>query len=94
MEEQVKAVDTAELLESYRELLKTVETLPLRISGNSITFSSDLPYAALHNEGGDIRVTPRMRRFFWAKYYAARGSFGFRKDGRNNKKVEQVRIPY
>lgn len=52
------------------------------ISGNSITFSSDLPYAALHNEGGDIRVTPRMRRFFWAKYYAARGSFGFRKDGR------------
>ena len=36
MEEQVKAVDTAELLESYRELLKTVETLPLRISGNSM----------------------------------------------------------
>lgn len=53
-----------------------------RISGNSLTFSSDLPYAALHNEGGEIRVTPRMRRFFWAKYYAARGSFGYRKDGR------------
>lgn len=53
-----------------------------RISDNSLTFSSDLPYAALHNEGGEIRVTPRMRRFFWAKYYAARGSFGYRKDGR------------
>ena len=59
-----------------------------RISGNSITFSSDLPYAAIHNEGGEIRVTPRMRRFFWAKYYAARGSFGYRKDGhkRQNKR--------
>ena len=36
MEERVKVVDTAELLESYRELLQTADTLPLRVSGNSM----------------------------------------------------------
>ncbi|WP_312399523.1 phage virion morphogenesis protein [Chryseobacterium sp.] len=25
-------------------------------------------YAKIHNEGGKIPVTPKMRRFFWAKY--------------------------
>ena len=57
-------------------------SLKARVENGAVVFSSDLPYAAIHNEGGEIRVTPRMRRFFWAKYYAARGSFGYRKDGR------------
>ncbi len=25
-------------------------------------------YAKIHNEGGKIRITPKMRRFFWAKF--------------------------
>lgn len=25
-------------------------------------------YAKIHNEGGQILITPKMRRFFWAKY--------------------------
>lgn len=25
-------------------------------------------YAKIHNEGGKILITPKMRRFFWAKY--------------------------
>lgn len=25
-------------------------------------------YAKIHNEGGKIPITPKMRRFFWAKY--------------------------
>lgn len=37
METVVKQVEPAELLENYRELLQTVEVLPLRISGNSMT---------------------------------------------------------
>ena len=63
-----------------------------RISGNTITFYSDLPYAAIHNDGGEIRVTARMRRFFWAKYYEARGSFGYRKNGlrRQDKRNAQL----
>ena len=59
-----------------------------RISGDSITFSSDLPYAAIHNEGGEITVTRRMKSYFWHRYYSAQGSFGLRKDGsrRRNKR--------
>lgn len=41
--------------------------------GGTVTFRSDLPYAAIHNSGGTITVTPKMRRFFWAHHYEARG---------------------
>lgn len=51
------------------------------IEGDSVVFKSDLPYATVHNEGGSIRVTEKMKRFFWHKYYSASGSFGRRKDG-------------
>ena len=36
-----------------------------------IVFGSDEPYAAIHNEGGTIKitVTTKMRKFFWAMYY-------------------------
>lgn len=52
-----------------------------KADANSITFSSDLAYAAIHNNGGKIRVTSRMKKFFWAKYYAATGGFTRKKDG-------------
>lgn len=35
-----------------------------------IEFSSDTPYAKIHNEGGEITVTEKMKRYFWYKYYA------------------------
>lgn len=55
-------------------------------------FFSDLPYAAIHNEGGEIRVTARMKRYFWYRHYSATGSFGRRKDGslRKDKKNRQL----
>lgn len=54
-----------------------------RTTENSITFFTSLPYAAIHNDGGEIVVTKRMKRFFWHKYYEAIGEFGRRKDKRN-----------
>lgn len=58
----------------------------------SITFYSDLPYAAIHNEGGEIKVTTRMKRYFWARYYAATSGFGRKKNGelRRNKKNRRL----
>lgn len=63
-----------------------------RTSDSSITFFSTLPYAAIHNEGGEIRVTNRMKAFFWHKYYEATGSFGRKKNGerRNDKRTVQL----
>lgn len=64
-----------------------------KTTDNSITFYSELPYAAIHNEGGEIVVTKRMKRYFWCKYYSATGSFGRKKDGslRNTKRNRQLR---
>ena len=52
-----------------------------RTTENSIIFYTDLPYAAIHNDGGEIKVTPKMKRFFWAKYYETTGAFGRKKHG-------------
>ena len=60
--------------------------------GNSIVFRSDLPYAGIHNEGGEIKVTARMKKYFWYRYYSATGSFGRRKDGSPRKDKRTVRL--
>lgn len=41
---------------------------------NSIRFMSSLPYAEIHNEGGVITVTEKMKRYFWAMYYKTSGA--------------------
>ena len=38
-----------------------------------VTVGTSVPYAEIHNEGGEIVVTPRMKRFFWAKYRETNG---------------------
>lgn len=38
-----------------------------RIGPESIRWTSSEPYASIHNTGGTIKVTPRMKKFFWAK---------------------------
>lgn len=60
-------VNTGQLRAS---LLPAVRATP---TAGSVTFRSDLPYAAIHNTGGTITVTPKMRRYFWARHYEARG---------------------
>mgnify|MGYP003412967699 FL=1 len=49
-------------------------SLRSQISGESITWSSSLPYASIHNEGGEITVTQKMKSFFWAMYYKSAGA--------------------
>lgn len=52
-----------------------------KTDGNSVTFYSTEDYALIHNNGGDIRVTPRMKRYFWWRYTKAAGSMAHRLDG-------------
>ena len=50
--------------------------LQYRISGAEIQIGADgnvIPYAQIHNEGGQVPVTQQMRKFFWAKYYEQSG---------------------
>lgn len=43
-------------------------SIKMKATGRSITFSSDTPYAGIHNEGGEIEVTKKMKRYFWYMY--------------------------
>ena len=63
-----------------------------RTTENSITFFTNEPYAAIHNEGGEIVVTKKMKRYFWRKYYYAVGAFDRKKDGTrsNDKRTLQL----
>jgi phage gpG-like protein len=62
------------------------------IDDTSVTFSSSEPYAAIHNEGGKIVVTAKMKKFFWRKYYETVGSFGRKKDKTMRKDKRNVRL--
>lgn len=75
-------VDSSNLRKSIRS----------EIRDSSIVFLSDSPYAAIHNEGGEIKVTAKMKSHFWKKYYETTGSFGRRKDGslRRDKRNSQL----
>jgi phage gpG-like protein len=46
-----------------------------------IVFSSSLPYASIHNEGGVITVTEKMKKYFWAMYYKSSGAVSTTKKG-------------
>jgi phage gpG-like protein len=39
------------------------------IDGAIVGIDEGLPYAEIQNFGGQIKITPQMRRFFWAMYY-------------------------
>lgn len=48
-----------------------------RVQGEKIAFTNSMPYASIHNEGGEIKVTAKMKRYFWAMYYQAAGQISY-----------------
>ena len=48
------------------------KSITSRVAGGKIAFTSSVKYASIHNEGGPVTststVTPKMRRWAWAKY--------------------------
>lgn len=75
-------VDTGALRRSIRS----------EVRDGSVSFFSDLPYAAIHNEGGEIKVTARMKRFFWARYYECQRGLSYRKDGSERQTKKNGRL--
>lgn len=64
------------LMSSRQHLYGSISYAP---ANGTVTVGTSLPYAAIHNEGGDIVVTRRMKRFFWAKFREANGDSWARK---------------
>lgn len=45
------------------------DSIDYKITGTSVTIYTDSIYAQIHNEGGTITVTSKMRKYFWAMHY-------------------------
>lgn len=60
------------------------------IGDKSVTWTSSEPYASIHNEGGTITVTAKMKRYFWAKYYEAGGKIKYKKSGVMSKSSQKA----
>jgi phage gpG-like protein len=63
-----------------------------KIEGDNIVWRSSLPYMAMHNQGGEITVTEKMKRFFWAMYYKAAGAVTTTKGGKASASQRNVRL--
>lgn len=59
---------------------------------NTVQFSSSLTYASIHNEGGTLTVTTRMKKYFWAKYRQATGSLSTTKTGKVSRSKRNLRL--
>ena len=44
------------------------------IEGTTVRWTSSVPYADIQNNGGEVEVTAKMKRYFWAMYYTAIGA--------------------
>ena len=62
------------LTSGRNHLMSSVSYIP---ADSAVLIKNDVPYASIHNEGGQVNthptVTPKMKRFAWAKYYEALG---------------------
>lgn len=59
-------------------------SLKASVEGDKVIFTSSKEYASLHNEGGRIKVTPQMKKFFWAMYYKSIGQIKTNKSGKRS----------
>ena len=65
------------LTSGRNHLMSSIESHP---GVGQVTISNPVPYASIHNEGGNITthpaVTPKMRKFAWAMTYSIAGVDG------------------
>lgn len=62
--------DTGNLVDSIKIISRSSNSVNVGIR------ASEIPYAEVHQQGGRIPVTDKMRRFFWAQYYQHASSAG------------------
>jgi len=66
-----------------------------RAGSAEVLIYNDVPYASIHNEGGTVQptVTPKMRKYAWARYYEETGQKkkkkGAKADTKTKKKTDK-----
>jgi len=85
-------IQTGNLRRSIQIKEKTDTSLTL--TADTTLVGSAFDYAEIHNEGGEIVVTEKMKAFFWAKYYEnenkqSTNQRGERRNAKQNKQLSQ-----
>ncbi len=62
------------------------------VSGGTISFTSSKPYAKIHNEGGEIIVTQKMKSYFWAMYYKSSRAIQTKKNGSQSTSQRNIKL--
>lgn len=80
------------LLSRRNHLFSSIKYIP---ADYRVKVANDVEYASLHNEGGETHptVTPRMRKFAWAKYYEIAGGRKKAATGKRKGKTRQKELP-
>jgi phage gpG-like protein len=84
------------ILKDRNNLYDSIEVLEIDYANMSVTVGINTPgiadYAEIHNEGGEIVVTEKMKAFFWAKYYENENKQSTKQRGerRNTKQNKQL----
>ena len=67
-------------------------SLKAQVLNDGVKIFTTEPHAQIHNEGGKIKVTAKMKRYFWARYIQTTKGFGRRKNGsvRKDKRTMQL----
>lgn len=61
------------LTSGHNHLMKSIQ---YKTGQGEVTIESPVPYATIHNEGGDIPVTEQMKKYAWHKVYSESGIVG------------------
>lgn len=75
------------LLSRQNHLMSSTDYIP---GQGRVTIQNAAEYAQIHNEGGHIPVTIKMKRFFWAKYYEAGLSSQLFEDGKGKRSKQKA----
>ena len=68
------------------------KSIKKRADKTGVTWRSSLPYASIHNEGGEIVVTQKMKSFFWAMYYKNANAVTTLKSGKKSNSKRNQRL--
>lgn len=73
-----RAWPSAKLINNKGSLMmrngKLRRSINVRKGDTGIKWTSNKDYASIHNEGGEVKVTAQMKKFFWAMYYKSHGA--------------------
>ncbi|MBE6234766.1 MAG: hypothetical protein E7112_00855 [Bacteroidales bacterium] len=73
------------MLSGTNHLMMSTDYVP---EPGRVTIQNTLVYAQIHNDGGEITVTKRMKKYFWSQYYK-RGLVGGMYSQAKGKKNQQ-----